>query len=212
MMRRWGSGDGFRWDFVSCWEGERISLVEGMADGQVDFADLVESVERGMAATSLPGSASAGERHRCSVHGLCHTQVLDDNEALAFDVRRVFTINGGFDLVFSEAGLTNHDGAPQPASPAAFPTCMAPSWAGGRVEPADMFSIITLYWKNHAARGPIPAPYEYPFPAEHMSCRIEKEQNRPCSIWTVLCLSVGKGPESTLERIDSASRESPSPP
>ncbi len=100
-----GSGDGFRWDFVSCWEGERISLVEGMADGRVDFADLVESVERrnGRDVTTRFGF-SRGNGTGVQYTDFVHTQVLDDNEAFALDVRRVFTINGGFDLVFSEAG------------------------------------------------------------------------------------------------------------
>jgi hypothetical protein len=71
----------------------------------VDFADLVESVERrnGRDVTTRFGF-SRGNGTGVQYTDFVHTQVLDDNEAFALDVRRVFTINGGFDLVFSEAG------------------------------------------------------------------------------------------------------------
>lgn len=100
-----GPGDSFRWDLISCWEGERIGLVEGMVDGRVDFTDLVEETRDDSDVLTRFGF-SRGDGTGVQYTDFVYTQVQEESGTFAFDAGRIFTINGGFDIVFSE---TDHE-------------------------------------------------------------------------------------------------------
>ncbi len=98
-----GAGDGFRWDLLSCWEGDRDGLVEGLMSGRVDFASMVDVRVRrngGDVLTRFGFDQGGGAGVRFI--DLAVTEVRDEGRPLVTDGSRTFTLNGEFSLVFSE--------------------------------------------------------------------------------------------------------------
>ncbi len=98
-----GAGDSFRWDVLSCWEGDRDGLVEGLVSGRVDLSSMVDARMRrngGEIFTRFGFDQGGGAGVRFT--DLAVTEVQDEGRPLAADESRTFTLNGEFSLVFSK--------------------------------------------------------------------------------------------------------------
>ncbi len=101
-----GSGDAFRWDFVSCWSDETGTLIDDLIHGQVDLQGYVQDVQQrdGMDVLTRFGF----EPEMQTTAGVTYTDVVqteieeETQGTLSIDPKRTYVVNGGYNILFSE--------------------------------------------------------------------------------------------------------------
>ncbi len=104
-----GSGDAFRWDFVSCWTDEAGTLIDDLMHGQVDLQGYVQDVEQrdGMDVLTRFGF----EPEVQTTAGVTYTDVVQTEieeetpGTLSIDPKRTYVVNGGYSILFSEPAV-----------------------------------------------------------------------------------------------------------
>lgn len=101
-----GAGDQFQWQFNWSWENSAGALFDDLTNGQIDLVRYIRTTEQrnGQEVITSLGFQPEGE----TAGGVTYTNVVhvdvdeDTPGTLTFNPERVFTLNGGYSLLFTE--------------------------------------------------------------------------------------------------------------
>lgn len=101
-----GSGDAFRWDFVSCWTDDVGTLIDDLMHGRVDLQGYVQDVQQRDDMDVLTRFGFEPEVQTTA--GVTYTDVVqteieeETQGTLSINPKRTYVVNGGYNIIFSE--------------------------------------------------------------------------------------------------------------